>query len=145
MRGDWNAEEAFAIGDFLDETLPADCLVATEWAGIIPSRMRQPILDIFGLNDKDIITRDDFQVSNMGRGITAKCLVSRAPEVAIVVARIFPTVETARQGIDNRPDGTWVKRFYASLRTPESGHQLCIMKIGEVPVLTMMCSAVVFA
>jgi len=125
----WQAEEAMTIANQLDRTLPEDCLVATEWAGIIPSRMRQPILDIFGLNDSDISSKREFEASKMGRGITPEYLASRAPEIVIVVARIFPSVEEAPQGIDARPP-RWVKDFYESLRRPEYGYVPCVMQIG---------------
>jgi hypothetical protein len=125
----WHIDEAFAIGDFLDETLPADTLVATEWAGVIPSRMRQPILDILGLNDSEIIARDDFKASNMGRLPTPEYVVGREPEVVIVVARIWPSIEEAREGINARPEGTLIADFYAALREPENGYELCVMQV----------------
>jgi hypothetical protein len=126
----WHCEQAMAIGDYLDESLPAETLVATEWAGVIPSRMRQPILDILGLNDSDIISRDDFRASNMGRLPTPEYVVGRAPELVIVVGRLWPTIEAAREGIDARPPSK-IKSFYEGLRTQENGYELCIMKIGE--------------
>jgi len=127
----WHIDQAFEIGHFLDEALPADTLVATEWAGVIPSAMRQPILDILGLNDSDIISRDDFKASNMGRLPTPEYVVGREPELVIVVARIWPTLEEAREGIDARPKGTLIAQFYDALRSPENGYELCVMAIGD--------------
>ncbi len=134
----WHTDEAFTIGDYLDEALPPDTLVATEWAGVIPSRMRQPILDILGLNDSDIISRDDFRASNMGRLPTPEYVVGREPEIVIVVARIWPTLEEARVGIDARPPSA-IKDFYEGLRKPENGYELCIMPIdgGYWPCLAL--------
>ena len=123
----WRADHAQIIGEHLDRTLAPDALVATEWAGIIPFHMRQPILDIFGLNDGDISSRE-FPGSTMGRGITPEYLVERRPDLVIVTALIHPTIEAAREGIDARPPGR-IQRFYASLREPEHGYELCVTEI----------------
>jgi len=125
----WHCEQAMAIGDFLDQALPPDALVAVEWAGVIPSRMRQPILDILGLNDRDIILRKGFLPSNIGRLPTAEYLSERGPELVVVVGRTWPTVEAARAGIDARPPSN-IKNMYERLRSPELGYRLCVVKIG---------------
>jgi hypothetical protein len=126
----WHCEQAMAIGDYLDETLPPDTLVAVEWAGVMPSRMRQPILDILGLNDIDIIARDDFLPSNIGRLPTAEYVAGRSPELVAVVGRTWSTVDEARTGIDARPASN-IKNMYERLRTPELGYQVCVVKIGD--------------
>jgi len=126
----WQCEQAMAIGDFLDEALPPDTLVATEWAGVIPSRMRQPILDILGLNDSDIIGRNEFRASNMGRLPSPEYLAARSPDLVIVVGRTWPTPEEARRGIDARPPSK-IKSFYEALRAPEIGYVVCVVKVGE--------------
>ena len=127
----WHAGEARTIAKHLDAALPADSLVATEWAGIIPFYMRQPIFDIFGLNDSQIMARgDEFPGSKMGRGITPEYLVERSPDLVIVVARLFPTVAKARAGIDGRPEGTRIKDFYRALRDPAHGYELCVVQVG---------------
>lgn len=126
----WHAEDARDVARYLDRSLPPDAFVATEWAGIIPYYMRQPILDIFGLNDSEII-ESDFPGSKMGKGITPEYLVKRSPDLVIVVARIFPTAEEALASLDNRPEGTNVKKFYAALELPEHGYRPCVAKVRE--------------
>ena len=126
----WSATDARKIGMYLSETLPADSLVAVEWAGIIPFYMRQPVLDIFGLSDREI-TSGDFPGSRMGKGITAEFLVSRDPGIVIFCARVFDTLVEAQVGTRCRPQQTWVYRFYTSLTEPRYGYELCIMKMGD--------------
>ena len=125
----WHAEDAREVARYLDRSLPPDALVATEWAGIIPYYMRQPILDIFGLNDSEII-ESDFPGSKMGKGITPEYLVERSPDLVIVVARIFPTVEEALASLDNRPPSN-IKNFYAALELPEHGYRPCVAEVAQ--------------
>jgi hypothetical protein len=125
----WHAADAREVARYLDGHLPADALVATEWAGIIPYYMRQPIFDIFGLNDTAVIS-GDFPGSKMGRGITPEYLAGRSPDVVIVVSRVFPTFEEALAGLDARPPSL-VKDLYAALASPTYGYEPCVMKIGE--------------
>ena len=125
----WHAEDARDVARYLDRSLPPDALVATEWAGIIPYYMRQPILDIFGLNDSEII-ESDFPGSKMGKGITPEYLVKRAPDLVIVVARVFPTAEEALASLGNRPPSN-IKTFYAALEQPEHGYRPCVAEVIE--------------
>jgi hypothetical protein len=126
----WNAVDARSIGHHLDRALPPDALVAVEWAGIIPYYLRQPVFDIFGLNDADIM-KQDFRGSRMGRAITAEYLVQRDPKVLIVVARLFETEQAAREGIDLRPEGAWIDDFYDELRQPPYGYEVAVSHVGE--------------
>ena len=126
----WNAAEAREIGRHLDQALPPDALIAVEWAGIIPYYVRQPVFDIFGLNDADIMLQD-FPGSRMGRAITPEYLVERNPQVVIVVAVLFDTPEAALAGIDLRPEGAWIETFFSALRSPEFGYEVAVTKVAE--------------
>ena len=126
----WHAADARDVARYLDRNLPSDALVATEWAGIIPYHMRQPIFDIFGLNDSAIIA-GDFPGSKMGRGITAEYLAGRAPDLVVVVSRLFPSIAEAEQGLDARPP-SHVKELFAALASPAYGYEPCVMKIDEL-------------
>ena len=126
----WNAPDARVIGQHLSNALPPDALIAVEWAGIIPYYVRQPVFDIFGLNDADIMAQD-FPGSRMGRAITPEYLVERDPEAVIVVARLFDSEEAARAGIDLRPDGSWIASFFDTLRGPEFGFEVAVTQVDE--------------
>ena len=75
--------------------------------------------------------QEGFVISNMGRGITADYLIERAPELVIVVAKFYPTLEAAWEGMNSRPDGTWVKDFYHSLQDRPDGYLPRVVKIEE--------------
>lgn len=85
-------ENAPVIGKYLNDTLPSDYVVATEWAGIGPYYMQQPILDTFGLTDADIVTKD-FRATTVGRLITPDYLAQRNPEVVMVHGAFFDSIE----------------------------------------------------
>ena len=129
-RAYWNALEARRIGEHLDRALPPDALIAIEWAGIIPYYVRQPVFDIFGLNDADIL-RQDFPGSRMGRKITPEYLVARDPDVILVVAVLFETAEAARAGIDLRPEGTWIHDFFETLQGPAYGYEVAVTRLAD--------------
>jgi hypothetical protein len=141
----WDAAEARWIARRLDGLLPADALVAVEWAGIIPFHLRQPVLDIFGLSDKEI-TSADFAASRMGRGIPPEFLAGRRPEVVIFTARTYRSGgEAAAIGPDVRGEGLWITDFYRRLLRPEHGYAACVVDLGSRrfwPVLVLADSPV---
>lgn len=132
-------EDAMTIGRFLDQTLPADTLVCTEWAGIIPFYMRQPVFDMFGLSDKGVI-EGGFPGGRMGRAITQEFLVQqRNPSLVVYCGRIYDTIEEARPGIDVRGahKGQWIHDFFTELAHGDWGFVNCVVKLdgGYWPVL----------
>ena len=130
----FNPQQARIIGEHLSQTLPPTYVVAIEWAGIIPFYLRQPVLDIFGLNDFDITTKD-FPGGRMGRGISPDYLVSRDPEVVVLSARTFDSFEKAAEGahfkVKFARKGSHGRKFYSALTNQEYGYKICIMKIDE--------------
>lgn len=87
-------EHAPVIGKYLDEILPPHYVVATEWAGIGPYYMQQPVLDTFGLTDADIVTKD-FPATTVGRLIPPDYLARRNPEVVLFHAAFFQSRDEA--------------------------------------------------
>ena len=120
--------EAKRIGEHLDAAVPAGALVAIEWGGIIPYYARQPMLDTFGITDREITERKDFRASPYGRFITIEYLASRRPDLVVPCARIFPTEDAARAAI--APDGYARYRFYPELIEKDLGYRLRIMRIA---------------
>ena len=127
----WNPAEARWIATKATEALPADALVAVEWAGIIPYYLDQPVLDIFGLSDKRI-TSGEFPGTRMGRGITPEFLVSLEPDLVVYTARWLPSLEAATAiGPEIRGEGLWITGFYSSLLEPDHGFVKCVMDLGR--------------
>lgn len=130
----FHPQDAREIGIYLNKTLPAETVVAAEWAGIVPFYMKQPVLDIFGLTDRDIAARG-FPASATGRFPTADYVASRKPDMVILCAWLFKSAEEAGAGAQRRfnsgADTSWVRHFYASLTSAGNGYKLCIMKIDE--------------
>jgi hypothetical protein len=126
----WNAGEAKRIGQHLDQALPPDALIAVEWAGIIPYYARQPVVDIFGLNDADIMAQD-FPGSRMGRMPTPEYLAARGPDVIVVVAVLFDTLEAARAGIDLRPKDTKIQQLFETLQDPTFGYEVAVTRLAD--------------
>lgn len=118
------------IGQALNDKLPPDALVAVEWAGIIPFYLQQPVLDIFGLSDKDII-EGDFPGSAMGKGITPEYLKSRDPAVFLFCGRHYETRERAEIGIECRKGHDHVYNLSTAMTSPEMGYEVCITQLGE--------------
>jgi len=120
-------ENAPVIGKYLNETLPPDYVVATEWAGIAPFYMQQPILDTFGLTDADIVARD-FKATTVGRLITPNYLAERNPEAVMFNAAFFHSIDAAaaftREHIN--PD----RKFLWTL-TKEYDYRVCVVEIKE--------------
>jgi len=130
----FHPEDARIIGTHLNKMLPSDYVVAIEWAGIVPFYVQHPVLDIFGLNDRDIITQN-FPGARMGRSITAEYLASRNPHAVVLCARLFKSAEKAAEGVRLRiefaPKDSRIRNFYAALVSPQSPYKVCIMKINE--------------
>lgn len=118
------------IGEALNEKLPAEALVALEWAGIIPFYMQQPMLDIFGLSDREII-QGPFVGSAMGRGITAEYLAGRNPAVVLFCGRHYATREQAEIGIDCRKNHAFLYEMFSALNGEKLGYEVCITRVGE--------------
>lgn len=137
----FHPKEARGIGAYLNDVLPGDYLVANEWAGIIPYYMQQPVLDIFGLTDSEI-TEMDFPRTTNGRFITADYLLERDPEVIILLARTFATVEKATSATQYRlmsgPEHSWARGFYSTLAGPHYPYKLAIMKMAEASYLPLL-------
>jgi len=133
--------EAREVGLYLDNVLPRHYLVANEWAGIMPYYMQQPVLDLFGLTDKEITERDFPRTTN-GCFITADYLHERNPEIVILLARTFKTVEEATSATHHRlmsgPEHSWARGFYSSLAGPRYPYKAAIVEMQEetyVPLL----------
>ena len=127
----WHPEEARQIAQAISPRLPEDSLVAVEWAGIMPFYLRQPVLDIFGLSDREI-TSGQFPGTMMGRGITPEYLAGRHPDLVVYSARVSPSAaEAALVGPAVRGEGLWITRFYDSLLRPEHGYTRCVVRLAE--------------
>ena len=144
-------EDAMEIGLFLDRTLPPDLLVCTEWAGIMPFYMRQPIFDKFGLSDREVIAAD-FPGGRMGRAISHEFLVEqRNPSIVIYCGRIYDELEEARRGVEIRQHAgaDSIYGFFSELANGDWGFDNCVVKIGDgytpmlikndSPVLDQLC------
>ena len=118
------------IGEALNDKLPPDALVAVEWAGIIPFYLQQPVLDIFGLSDKDII-EGDFPGAAMGKGITPEYLKGRDPAVFLFCGRHYETRERAEIGIECRKGHDHIYELSKAMTAPEMGYEVCIARVGE--------------
>ena len=118
------------IGEALNEKLPADALVALEWAGIIPFYLQQPVLDIFGLSDRDIIA-GNFPGSAMGRGITPEYLQKREPAVVLFCGRHYETREEAEIGIDCRKNHAFLYGLFTKMNSQQFGYEVCITRLGD--------------
>lgn len=128
-------DDAVTIGKHLDQVLPPDTLVCTEWAGIIPFYMRQPVFDMFGLSDKEV-TSGEFPGGRMGRAITPEFLVNkRDPAVIIYCSRIYASLDWARRGVGVRAvegeEELWIHKFFTELAEGDWGYSNCVVKIGD--------------
>ncbi len=127
----WHPAEARWLARTATERLPADALIAVEWAGISPYYLDQQVLDIFGLSDKRI-TSGEFPGTRMGRGITPDFLVSLAPDMVVYTARwVTSPAEAAAIGPEIRGEGLWVTGFYSSLLEPQYGFTKCVLDLGR--------------
>jgi len=128
----FHPREAKEIGAHLNDALPRDYLVANEWAGITPYYMQQPILDLFGLTDKEI-TDKEFPRTTNGRFITADYLIERDPEIVVLLSRTYKTAQEAtaatRVRLTSGPKHSWARRFYSALASPEYPYRLAIMEM----------------
>lgn len=131
----WNRADGVRIAKHIDATLPADWPVALEWAGVIPFHFRQPVVDMFCLNDPKGINRG-FATSDTGLKPPASYIAGQRPALVLVVARLYPNEAQARAEITRRltdPKAPkWVQDMYYPLDDPPHNYRIVVEKVDNL-------------
>ena len=126
--GHFRPHDARRIGEYLDANFPADKLIAIEFGGILPFYTHHPVLDTWGLTDRDVVRRD-FPRQVWGTRMNATYLSARKPDLVAGNARLLPTERAAHRSY--QPGGPNRYSYYPSMAGPKQPYRWQVFKLAE--------------